>query len=470
MNYLIAFLRSLIFFMFLLVVSGCQKEVAAPKHIFFIVIDTLRADHLGCYGYKQTTSPTIDRLAKKGVLFTNAFSTASSTLESMVSFFNSTTALTNKIHKLSPEKAVLLNEDSLQNQLKQSGYNTLAVVSNPWLKYLEWYFRSGFTHFQYVISDDWKQKGIYNTTGKVTETVQQFLETKFDPTGRNFFYIHYLDPHDPYRPPVDYGFYTGVPKRIRPELLKGSVDTVSGNNQVLEKFKKDPTFSDLPTPTPISKNALSYLISRYDTEIRHVDFNLDKLIAKLQKMNILEDSLIVITADHGEEFLEHGCFKHGYQLYDETIHVPLIFYWKDHINSKRKKTLVSGIDIAPTILDFCQINIPPSMLGSNAFSDDEKEPILFCTHFINQQQRGMRTNKWKLVKNVRTDEITIFDLENDPEEKNNLFDGNLDGWSHLIKPFEKLLEKHVSQEYEQKEKKLQIDPETREQLKALGYL
>jgi arylsulfatase A-like enzyme len=388
----------------------------------------------------------------------------------VISFFNSTTALTNKVYALNPQEATLLSKGSLQKQLKQSDYNTLAVVSNPWLKYHEDYFKDGFTHFQFVISDYWQQKGIYNTTDKVTKTVLHFLENKFDPNGRNFFYVHYLDPHDPYSSPVDYNFSPTAPRRIRPDLLKGRVDAVSGNNQVLQKFKEDPKYSDIPTPLPVSKNALDYLISRYDAEIRHVDFNLEKLIAKLKKMNILEDSLIVITADHGEEFLEHGCFKHGYQLYDETIHVPLIFYWKDHIKAERKKTLVSGIDIAPTILDFCQINIPPSMLGSNAFLDDEKEPILFCTHFINQQQRGMRTNKWKLVQNVRTDEIKIFDLEHDPEEKNNLFDGNLDGWSHLIKPFEKLLEKHVSREYEQKEKKLQIDPETRDQLKALGYL
>ena len=225
--YLIAFLRSLIFFIFLLVVSGCQKEVAVPKHIFFIVIDTLRADHLGCYGYKQPISPTIDRLAKEGVLFTNAFSTASSTLESVISFFNSTTALTNKVYALNPQEVTPLSEGSLQKQLKQADYNTLAVVSNPWLKYHEDYFKDGFTHFQFVISDYWQQKGIYNTTDKVTETALHFLETKFDPTSRNFFYIHYLDPHDPYRPPVDYGFYAGVPKQIRPKLIKGRVDAVS---------------------------------------------------------------------------------------------------------------------------------------------------------------------------------------------------------------------------------------------------
>ncbi len=454
---------------FLFLFLGCQKQDAAPKHIFFIVIDSLRADHLGCYGYKPSTSPTIDRLAREGIQFKNAYSTASSTLESVLSFFNSSTALTNKIYNLSPKEAVPLSENSLQKQLKQSGYNTLAVVSNPWLKYHEDYFRGGFSHFQFVISDYWKQEGIFNTTDKVTETVLQFLKTKFDSTGRNFFYIHYLDPHDPYSSPVDYNFFAGVPS-VRQSFKKGIVDEVFEINQVIEKYKEDPTYSGIPTTKPFSKNALSYLISRYDSEIRHVDFNLVKLMASLQKMNILEDSLIIITADHGEEFLEHGCLKHGFQLYDETIHIPLIFYWKGYLKSKYQKKLVSGIDIAPTILNFCQLNAPSSMLGSNIFSEDRKEPILYCTHFVNQQQHGMRTEKWKLIQNVRTDEIKIFDIENDPEEKNNLFDGNHENWSHLIKTFEELLEKHVSQEYKEKAKKLEIDPETREQLKALGYL
>jgi arylsulfatase A-like enzyme len=449
---------------------GCQKQDAAPKHIFFIVVDTLRADHLGCYDYEIPTSPTIDRLAKEGVLFENAFATASSTLESVISFFNSTTALTNKVHKLNPQEAAPLNEGSLQNTLKHSGYNTMAVVSNPWLKYHEDYFKGGFTHFQFVISDYWQQKGIYNTTDKVTDTVEQFLDTKFDQTGRNFFYIHYLDPHDPYRSPEEYNLIAKAPRGIRPALLKGMVDAVSGNQQVLEKFKKDPTYFDIPKPFHVTNKALLHLISRYDAEIRHIDYNLDKLLVKLRDMNILEDSLIIVTADHGEEFLEHGLFKHGYQLYDESIHIPLIFYWKNHLKAKRVEDFVSGIDIAPTILNFSKIDIPSSMLGSDLFAAGRKEPILFCTHFINQQQRGMRTDKWKVIQNVRTDEIRIFNMENDPKEKNNLYDGNLDNWNHLMKPFEQLLARHVSQEYEQKGKKLEIDPETKEQLKALGYL
>ena len=444
---------------------GCQKQDAAPKHIFFIVIDSLRADHLGCYGYKPSTSPTIDRLAREGILFKNAYSTASSTLESVISFFNSTTSLTNQIHNLSPEEAKSLSKNSLQKNLQQAGYNTLAVVSNPWLIYHRDYFGNGFTHFEFVFSNSLGYEALYNTTEVVTHTVIDYLDAKFDSKRRNFFYIHFLDPHDPYRPPVDYGFFSG--ENSQDPLF---VHHVSGEEKVKSQLKKDPNYSALPIPEPISQNDLNYLISQYDGEIRHVDFHIEKLLKKLELMNVIDDSLIIVTSDHGEEFLEHGCFKHGFQLYEETIHVPLIFYWKDHLDPQSKGTIVSGIDIAPTILDFCQVKIPSAMLGRNVFKKDNEEPMLFCTHFINQNQRGMRMGRWKLIKNLATDEIKIFDIEHDPYELNNLFNSATNRWEHLFHSYTSLLQKNSVKKDEKPKKKLEIDPKTREQLKALGYL
>jgi len=188
-------------------------------------------------------------------------------------------------------------------------------------------------------------------------------------------------------------------------------------------------------------------------------------------MDILKDSLIVITADHGEEFLEHDCLAHGFQLYDETIHIPLIFYWKDHLEADCSERLVSGIDIAPTILELCQIKPPDSMLGKNILKKKvREESSLFFTHFSNQKKRGMRTGKWKLVENIRTGEIKIFDIDNDPKEQNNLFNNDSKKWDHLFKAYNNLLSKHGVKKDEREKKKLEIDQETKEQLKALGYL
>jgi arylsulfatase A-like enzyme len=445
---------------------GCQKKADVPQHVFLIVIDTLRADHLGCYGYKVPTSPTIDGLASEGILFKNAYATASNTLESTFSFFQATTALTNKVHTLLPEHTLSLSVTSLQKYLQQAGYNTLAVVSNPWLKWHEAYFRDGFTHFKFVRSEKW---GVLNTTDLVTHAVSDFLESKLDRNGKNFFYIHYLDPHDPYRPPVDYNFFTGKPPQNPPPIY-----VISREAGVKSKLKQDPDYSGMPVPAPLSDNDLNYYISKYDGEIRHVDFHLGKLLHTLESMKILDDSLIIITSDHGEEFLEHGLLRHGFQLYDETIRVPLIFYWKNHLDSQVKDVIASGIDIAPTIMNLCGLDAPSSMLGSSLLRKKNYQPILFCTHYINQNQRGMRMGKWKLIENVATGEMKVFDMEHDPGERQNLFNDALKEREIILKSYKQLLAKHAvktgDKEVMRPAQPSEMDEETREQLQGLGYL
>lgn len=434
--------------------------------MFLIVIDTLRADHLGCYGYKVSTSPTIDRLAKEGVLFNNAYATSSNTLESTFSLFQATTALTNKVHTLLPDQTLSLSVTSLQQHLKQQGYTTIGVVSNPWLRWHADYFRDGFTHFKFAGGRAW---GVFNTTELVTQTVQDFLANKLDRQGKNFFYIHYLDPHDPYRPPVNHGFFKGNPPQP-----PGLIYVVSREAEVKNKYKEDPTYSGIPIPMQLSENDLNYYVSQYDGEIRHVDFHIGKLIETLESMKILDDSLIIITSDHGEEFSEHGLYRHGFQLYDETVRVPLIFYWKNNLDVHVRDEIVSGIDIAPTIMDFCGLDLPSTMLGSSLLSKKKDEPILFCTHFINQKQRGMRMGKWKLIENVAAGEIMVFDMEHDPGERQNLFPDSLQEREQLLKAYKQLLAKHAVKMEDAEVKRPQqpsaMDDETREQLEGLGYL
>ena len=196
------------------------------------------------------------------------------------------------------------------------------------------------------------------------------------------------------------------------------------------------------------------MVSQYDGEIRYVDAHIEKLIDKLRVMKILDDSLIIVTSDHGEEFLDHGLFKHGFQLYDSSIRIPLIFYWKGHLAAQSKDAVVSGMDMPPTILASCGLDIPAAMLGSNVFTRDEKEPVLFCTHYVNQNQRGMRMGKWKLIENVATGEIMLFDMAGDPGEKNNLFTDPLTPREELLKSYKRLLAKHVVKKGEKKANKI----------------
>jgi arylsulfatase A-like enzyme len=224
--------------------------------------------------------------------------------------------------------------------------------------------------------------------------------------------------------------------------------------------KEDPDYSGLPAPEPLSQNELDYMVSQYDGEIRYVDSHLEKLIDKLRSMKILDDSLIIITSDHGEEFLDHGLFKHGFQLYDSSIRIPLIFYWKDHLEARSEDAVVSAVDMAPTILATCGLDVPSAMLGSNVFTRDENEPVLFCTHYVNQNQRGMRLGKWKLIENVASGEMMIFDMAGDPGEKNNLFADPLTPREELLASYKRLLAKHSVKPDKRKDVKSEEPPES----------
>jgi arylsulfatase A-like enzyme len=447
--------------------AGCQDEAPAeprsgpPRHIFLIVIDTLRADHLGCYGYPRPVSPTIDRLASEGVIFENAFASSNNTLESVSSLFTSTTALTDQVYK----KGFPVSYTPLQKRFEEGGYNTLAVVANPWLKFHERFFEDGFRHFEFVGDEDpdvWSA----NTTRQVARTALEFLEDKFDPAGRNFFYIHHLDPHDRYRPPVDYGFYSGPHHDPLPEA-----HVLSNEEEVYRRHKQDPDFYGVARPEPVSDAALDFLIASYDGEIRYIDDHIGKLIDRLDSMDVLRDSLIVLTSDHGEEFLEHGLLKHGFQLYDESIRVPLIFYAPGYLAPRRDARLVSGVDIAPTLLQVAGLSVPEHMLGASALdAEPQRDAVLITTHYVNQDQRGIRTRKWKLIEDLRTGETHLFDLERDPGERTNLYAGDPDPWSELFESFAELVARHAPPEDEERTETPSMDADTHQQLKALGYV
>jgi arylsulfatase len=453
-------------FVFILVaaVTGCQRNQSnTPQHVFLIVIDTLRADHLGCYGYQRPTSPTIDRLARQSVLCTRSYATSTNTLQSVVGLLTSSVDLTGHDY----QNGLSADRPYLPAVMSQASYNTFAVVANPWLAYFKDSLTRGFDDYNFVFDTSWEVPGIMNSTDRVTQEVLKLFDTKISWQERNFVYIHYLDPHDPYRPPAEDSFVAG---RLPAEPL--FVHTVSGEEDVRMKYEKDPTNADFPQPVPVSADVVQYFTDQYDGEIKHVDRAIGKLLAQLQRLAVLEDSLIVVTADHGEEFLEHGCFKHGFHLYKETISVPLIFYGPQWLRRKQLATPVSGIDVAPTILGLCRIRPPAGMQGHNIFDPDYREqPILFCTHFVNQQKAGMKLYPWKIIRNERNKTTRLYNVAADPSEKNDLLaQGDDRPYRALLTTFEAELHKHALMSRSNQNQLPAMDNRTRTQLKALGYL
>ena len=169
--------------------------------------------------------------------------------------------------------------------------------------------------------------------------------------------------------------------------------------------------------------------------------------------------------------MEHGLFKHGYQLHDEQINVPLLFYWEGHLESEVREDLVSGIDVAPTLLGLAGIAVPPGMLGRDLFESEPEGAVAFSTHFSNQDQRGIRSKRWKVIENLGMETLEVYDLRADPGEQKNLYQGDREQFKEAFAAFERLMEKHdMPSPWADTDPAPEISDEERADLEALGYL
>jgi arylsulfatase len=300
---------------------------APPTRIYFILIDTLRADHLGCYGYERPTSPFIDRLATEGVLFERAFSVSSYTREVVASLFTGLYPTSNSWGRgwnAAPDPA----RYTLAEIFQQNGYRTALFSSNPVLRDLP--FDRGFETNYFAPYDSGNSGFDDQTVLRAAASIKEY------PDARWFVYLHLLDPHGEYEPAPTF----------------------------LQKFTQKP----LPNPLPLYSYIRYHLpelrregfgpgearfedmINRYDAEVAYADFCVQTFFEELRPLGLLNDALVIVCADHGEEFLEHGYVEHGWQLYRESIHVPLIFWSPNRLQPQRVSEPVSLVDVFPTIL------------------------------------------------------------------------------------------------------------------------
>jgi len=459
-------IRTLILAALLMVSCGSAAPPAVvpgdpPKHVFLIVVDTLRADHLGFQGYSRDTSPFLDRLARDSAVFEQAYSASSNTLESVFAILGSVSPVSGDLYR----EGVPAGLVSLQGAFAGEGFKTLAVIGNPWLKYHERFFAEGFGYYHFVNQERGEAWGV-NTTLDTTETVLESLDTRFDPAGRNFFYIHYLDPHDVYAAPEDFGFHRGSTPDPRP-----LAHVLSGENDVHEMQQADPASTARPIPAPGAAESVEFLEAAYDSEIRFVDGQLERVYEKLEALGVLDQSLILITSDHGEEFLEHGLLKHGFHLYEETLRVPWLLHGPAHVRPGRAEHPVSGIDVAPTLLDLAGVDVPSTMLGRNVLVDSAIAPVFFSSHFLNQDLRGMRSGRFKVIEDRRASTWELYDLVADPGELAALDLATHPAWPEVKSEYERTMALYSEPPGEGERLEAPVmDDETREQLKSLGYV
>ncbi|MFW6128800.1 MAG: sulfatase [Candidatus Aminicenantaceae bacterium] len=328
-------------------------EKAEKYNVFIYLVDTLRADHLGCYGYDKATSPAVDKFAKDSILFENSFANASWTKPGVASVI---TGLYPNIHvaegwkdKL-PEKVVTLAE-----VLKSNGYSTIHIATNPFIT-SQYNFTQGADH-------DMSEYVRIRSSEYVTNRFVRFINENPELLEKPIFaYLHTMDPHYPYNPTKPFQKFK-IEDKERDQLPLKKV--------VLRKWERG-----------WSKEDIDYLFSLYDCEIYQNDFYFNKWINFLKKKGLYENSLIIFIADHGEQFNEHGGLKHGHSIYNEEIHVPIIIKLPgNQFAGSRKDFFVSQVDVFPTVLDFLNIELPESVDGESLF-DLIKNPELNRTIFI----------------------------------------------------------------------------------------
>jgi len=303
----------------------------AGYNIVIVNIDSLRADHLGCYGYPRNTSPFIDRLAAEGVVFEQALSNSSFTRESVATLL--TGRLPTSGGSIGWGAAPSSAQSTLGQLFQRAGYRTGFFSNSVMLAGPR--FTQGFEEVQHL-PERWGMSGM--GLG-LTERASEFLERH---AGERFLlYLHYLDPHGPYEP-TDANYLALAPS-IYPEPLH----VYSGLRGALAEL--------LPAGFGPGEVRFDDLVTRYDAEILHTDQAIEALFSTLERLGLHERTMVVITADHGEEFLEHDFLEHAWTLYQESLRIPLIFWAPGKLAPRRITELMSGVDLLPTLLELTGI-------------------------------------------------------------------------------------------------------------------
>jgi arylsulfatase A-like enzyme len=406
-------------------------------NIVLIALDTQRADHLGCYGYHRDTSPHLDAFAKTGVVFERCYAPNIPTHPSFTTLFSGKEAITHDIVNIGGGVPIKDGIKLLPEILADNGYVTAAVDN------MNRHFSRGFEHYrtyQWDRSDPTVLRKAETVTDLALPTIEEVVA---DP--RPFFlFLHYWDPHTPYLPPPGYeDLYTdGGRDPYDPE-----------NHSMDEAWTWEPFkwyFHDwMPGITDAE-----YVINLYDGEIRYMDSYLAKVFAALEPVR--EDTIVVITADHGEVLNEQlGYFDH-HGLYEGNVHIPLIMSWPGKLPAGRRVPgLVQNLDVSQTLLDLVGIQQTEGMEGISLLPTmygvrDANYTELFLSEATWQVKRGVRTDRWKFIRAIEPDRHgrpmkELFDLEADPGEQNNIAEDRPDIVAELEGVLDRWLAKRLAE-------------------------
>ena len=418
----------------LLVVLGCSSRAPSfdelrddgDYNVLLITVDTLRADRLGAYGFTEVETPVIDRLAATGVTFERAYSPTPLTLPAHSSLMTGTYPA---FHGVRDNGAFVIpdNLDTMAGVFARNGYETAAFVA-AFVLDSRWGLRGGFdTYFDDFVLPKQEVVGLGSVQRTAEEVVNEALawlrRARTDPF---FLWVHLYDPHTPYTPPEPYrSRYEGHP---------------------------------------------------YLGEIAYTDVQLGHLLAGLDEPTRAR-TIVVLAADHGEGLGDHGEIEHGFFVYEEAIHVPLIVNAPfEPLRGVRRTEFVSLVDVMPTILEMARLPVPDTVQGESmvALLGNEEPPwrdAVYAESFYPRLHFGwseLKTLRGERYKLIVSPEPELFDLHEDPGERANVADQMNTAFAALNRQLTELDARYS--EGAERSPSLELDEETRARLAALGYL
>lgn len=406
---------------------GYLSDVAHQKYnILLITIDTLRADRLGAYGFKEISTPNIDGLAKDGILFEDATSHVPLTLPSHTSIMTGLFPSNHGVHD-NGGFHVSASQQTIAELLKQKGFRTGAfvgafVLDSSWG--LNQGFDTYFDHFELPKEERVGLASIQRKADDVFKNAKEWLDK--NQKERFFLWVHFYDPHSPYEPPETFDrLYPGRP---------------------------------------------------YIAEIAYTDSVVGKLLSHVKNLGLRDKTIILLAGDHGESLGEHNESTHAFFVYDATLHVPMILSVPDHkFQGKRISRQARLVDVAPTILQLAGVGVPENIQGRSLLhyifgSESEENPASYAEcyypqfHFGWSRLLSLRNGNYKYID---TSKPELYDLKNDPKELNNLYSAKHDIAMKMKAELKKIENTRSAEATMQPGA---IDDETHEKLASLGYV
>ena len=440
------------------------------NHVILIIDDTLRPDVLSCYNPKSISTPHIDQLARDGVLFKKAISVAPWTLPSVASIMS---GLSPSVHKATGRKSKLPDTvRMLAEYMRDADYYTAAIGRNRFL-IPNFNISQGFLEYNFFPKPRVDQTigmkisaGLFPnqflsdaSTGDLTNLTINWLESNYK---KDFFlWIHYFDPHQPYAPPPE--FFPEEEPLVSIGKSFSDFTGVRGGYFV-------PTFEER-----------AWIKKLYEAEVRYVDENIGKLLEELKRLNLYDESLIIFTSDHGEEFWEHDGYEHGHTLYNEVLWVPLIIKLPLSASRQQINTMVSTQAVMPTILDLCGIEYDSDYLSVSSlsplwgFNDQafEEQPIVSTGLLYYENRESVIFDGLKYIHSFLTNQAELYDLDRDPNEQTSIISLSPDKVLKAKTILEDLCEiaEKLAKHYNITNKEgVELDKDTIRQLKSLGYI